>query len=93
MIGRGAIVTPGIFRAIACRLAGKPQTHPVMLWTEKRDFLLQFVKDINAELGTAVMLRRVKLLARWMCEGLENGLLLYGNLCKAAHCRRYYCSY
>jgi tRNA-dihydrouridine synthase len=83
MIGRGALLTPGIFRAIAYRLTGKPLRHPVMSWTEKRDFLLQFVQDMEIEFGTTVMLRRTRLFARWLCQGLESGLTLDGNLYKA----------
>jgi tRNA-dihydrouridine synthase B len=83
MIGRGALLTPGIFRAIAHRIAGKPLSHPVMSWTEKRDFLLQFVQDMEYEFGTAVMLRRTRLFASWLCKGLEFGLKLDGNLYKA----------
>jgi tRNA-dihydrouridine synthase B len=83
MIGRGALVTPGIFRAIAQRLAGKPLSHPVMSWTEKRNFLLQFVQDMENEFGTNVMLRRTRLFAGWLCQGLEFGLTLDGNLHKA----------
>jgi tRNA-dihydrouridine synthase B len=83
MIGRGALLTPGIFRAIAHRLAGNPMPHPVMAWTEKRDILLQFVQDMETEFGTPVMLRRTRLFAGWMCQGLESGLTLNGNLHKA----------
>jgi tRNA-dihydrouridine synthase B len=83
MIGRGALLTPGIFRAIAYRLAGKPLSHPVMSLTEKRDFLLQFVRDMEIGFGTAVMLRRTRLFARWLCMGLESGLTLDGDLYKA----------
>ncbi|MFH0976105.1 MAG: tRNA-dihydrouridine synthase [Spirochaetota bacterium] len=83
MIGRGALLTPGIFRAIAYRLAGKPLSHPVMSWTEKRDFLMWFVQATEIKFGTAVMLRRTRLFARWLCQGLESGLALDGNLHKA----------
>jgi tRNA-dihydrouridine synthase B len=83
MIGRGALLTPGIFRAIAYRLAGKPLSPPVMSWKEKQDFLIQFVQQMESEFGTAVMLRRTRLFARWLCMGLECGLTLDGNLYKA----------
>ena len=83
MIGRGALLTPGIFRAIAYRLAGKPLSHPVMSWKEKKDFLIQFVQDMETEFGTPVMLRRTRLFARWLCKGLEFGHTLESNLYKA----------
>jgi tRNA-dihydrouridine synthase B len=83
MIGRGALLTPGIFRAIAHRIAGNPIPHPVMPITEKRDMLMQFVRDMDAEFGTAVMLRRTRLLAGWISRGLEFGLSLDSILHKA----------
>ncbi|MBN2401217.1 MAG: tRNA-dihydrouridine synthase family protein [Spirochaetes bacterium] len=83
MIGRGALVTPGIFRAIAYRLTGKPLSQPVMSWIEKRDFFMQFVRDMDNEFGTDVMLRRTKLFARWLCIGLESGHTFEGNIYKA----------
>jgi tRNA-dihydrouridine synthase B len=83
MIGRGTLITPGIFRAIACRLNGKPLNHPVMSWEEKYDFLKNFAININNEYGTAVMLRRTRLFCRWFSTGFESGLILEGNLHKA----------
>ncbi|MBN2038605.1 MAG: tRNA-dihydrouridine synthase family protein [Spirochaetes bacterium] len=83
MIGRGALFSPGIFRAIACRLNGNPIPHPVMTQSEIKNFLLDFVNIMDNDFGTAVMLRRTRLLARWLCKSLEFGLTLDGNFHKA----------
>ena len=83
MIGRGALLTPAVFRAIALRIAGTPAAHPVMAWEEKRDFLLAYARETHAEYGRPVMVNRVRLLARWFCKGVAFGQTLLGNVHRA----------
>ncbi|MFH0921594.1 MAG: tRNA-dihydrouridine synthase family protein [Fibrobacterota bacterium] len=83
MIGRGALLTPAIFRAIALKLAGQPMNHPVMSWEEKRNFLLAYAREADTAYGCVIMRKRVRLFARWFSNGVAFGQTLYSGLHKA----------